>query len=234
VRKVEVLYQLQRIDSALDRGRERLAAIAAHLNDDSALAAALGEYEAASSEHHRLHGQQQDLELEVADLREKLDALEKKLYGGSILNPKELAAMQQDAQQFRNLISSREDRLIELYDLVEVAAQRLATTSEQLEGQRAAYAAAQRELEAEREQLERTVAEQERQSASLRAESDPQALRTYASLRRTRAGLAVADVSQRTCQGCRVSLPVSEETRARTSQELVLCQSCGRILHIGL
>ena len=56
----------------------------------------------------------------------------------------------------------------------------------------------------------------------------------YDGLRRTRGGLAVAEVAQRTCQGCRISLPVNEEIRARTSPDLVFCQSCGRILHAGL
>jgi uncharacterized protein len=78
------------------------------------------------------------------------------------------------------------------------------------------------------------IAAHERERAALVADVDPASLRTYESLLRTRARQAVAIVAQRTCQACRVSLPVNLEQRARSSEDLVLCQSCGRILYAGL
>ena len=44
---------------------------------------------------------------------------------------------------------------------------------------------------------------------------------------------AVARVLQHSCQGCRVTIPTSEEQRARLSSELVFCSSCGRILYVS-
>ena len=40
-------------------------------------------------------------------------------------------------------------------------------------------------------------------------------------------------IVQRTCQGCRIALPSTEEQKARTSDNLVTCSSCGRILYAG-
>ena len=178
--------------------------------------------------------EQRDLELEVDDLRQKLTTLEKKLYSGTVANPKELDAMTKEAQQFRGLISSREDRLIEIYENVEAATKEAAEIATRLESVRADLGERLTKLTAERHELRSAIAENDRRRAGLTTEADPNGLRSYESLRRTRAGLAVASVAQRTCQGCRISLPASEEIRARTSENLVFCQSCGRILYSGL
>lgn len=234
MRKVQVLAELQRVDSALDRARERLAAVEAELADRSALAAVEVEHEAAQKDLQLKSAEQRDLELEVEDLRQKLATLEKKLYSGTVQNPKELNDMANEARQYRNLISGREDRLIPLYDVVEAAQSVADAATSRLAEARSAHRESQARLAAERESLRAAIAEQERQRALLEKESDAQSLRVYESLRRTRGGLAVAEVAQRTCQGCRVTLPVSEEIRARSSEDLVMCQSCGRILHAGL
>jgi uncharacterized protein len=234
VRKVQVLVQLQRVDTALDHARERLSSVHAELADSSALAQVTAEHEVVKADLHRKATEQRDLELEVEDLRDKLATLEKKLYGGTVHNPKELSGMADEAKQYRNLISSREDRLIGIYDVVEAATTALAKVAARLKATRRSHAENMARLSAERNELQTAIAEHERQRAALMDESDAQSLRIYEGLRRTRNGLAVAEVAQRTCQGCRVSLPINEEIRARTSEELVLCQSCGRILHAGL
>jgi predicted nucleic acid-binding Zn-ribbon protein len=234
LRKAQLLAELQRVDSSLDRARERLAIVNSQLEDRSALGTIEAEHQAAESHLHRQQALQRDLELQVQDLRDKLETIEKKLYSGTVSNPKELDSMAKDAQQFRNLISGREDQLLEIYDAVDTATARLAEIASRLGDARATYVDNQRLLATERDGLNATIAELENQRDSLVAATDSQSLRIYEGLRRTRNGLAVAEVAQRTCQGCRITLPVNEEIRARSSQELVFCQSCGRILHAGL
>ena len=231
MRKVELLAELQRHDTALDRARERVARIDALQADRSALVAAEQEQAAAAAELHARQAELKDLELEVDDLRSRLQTLEKKLYGGSVMNPKELGAMTDDARQYRNQISPREDRILELYDIVEAASGALAETERKLEEARRAHAESQQALGGERAELTAVSEQHERERQALAGEADSQSLRTYESLRRTRGGVAVAEVTQRTCQGCRVSIPANLEQRARSGDELVLCQSCGRILH---
>jgi predicted nucleic acid-binding Zn-ribbon protein len=231
---VQLLAQLQRVDSAIDHDRGRLATVELQLADNSALAAAEAEHTATTAVRTQQQTELRDLELEVQDLRSRLTALEKKLYGGTVVNPKELAAMTDDARQYRNQISPREDRILELYDLVDAAVTAQAEADKQLAAARAADEDRKRQLHDEEAALQRRLAAAEQERDTLRREADPQALRLYDSLRRTKGGLAVAEVAQRTCQGCRVSVPANLEARARTSDELVLCQSCGRILHAGV
>ena len=141
--------------------------------------------------------------------------------------------MTQDAQQFRRQISSREDRLLELYERVEQATATATATAERLRAAEAEQESSQTRLRETRQALQQQIGQAEQRRAQIQSEVDPASLRTYESLRRTRGGQAVARVTQRTCQGCRVSLPVSEEVRARSSPDLVFCQSCGRILYAG-
>lgn len=233
VRTVDLLAQLQEVDSALDEQRQRLAVLQAQLEDRSELETIAAEHRAAESLAHRLAGEQQDLELEIQDLRDKLTALEKKLYSGSVGNPKELDAMLRDAQQFRALISAREDRLLALYDEVEAATRALEAATARLRAAESGFAERQRTLGSERDATAAEIQRAEQRRQELRAGVPAAALRTYDNLRRARGGLAVAAVAQRICQGCRVSLPEHEVSRARSSAELVFCQSCGRILHVS-
>jgi hypothetical protein len=234
MRKVETVLQLQEVDTALDRSGERLAAVITRLEDRSELDRTEAEHEVAAAQLRRETATQQDLEQEVEGLRQKLSQLEKKLYGGTVANPKELEAMTLEARQFRNQISTREDRLIEQYDKGEAASTAAAEASTRLEQTKASHENRQRELSSERDELRASIAENEARRTAVLAEIDAATLRTYEGLRRTRGGLAVAEIAQRTCQGCRVTLPVNEEIKARSSQDLVFCQSCGRILYAAL
>jgi predicted nucleic acid-binding Zn-ribbon protein len=234
MRKADLLARLQHLDSALDLSRERRDAIESRLGDRSALATLEQERATAHAALHNLQTEQRDLDLDVEGLRGALAEVDRKLYGGTVRVPKELAALADDAQQIRNQISRREDRLIALFDEVEAADLALAEATARLEAAQRERSVEDGELQAEREQLAAEAGGREREREALRAEADAASLRSYDNLRRSRGGLAVAEVAQQTCQGCRVSLPASMEQRARSSPDLVICQSCGRILHAGL
>ena len=227
---VELLRQLQAVDSALDADREHLRRVESELADRSELAAAARARAERAEAHHALEADQRDLELEIETLRTHLETIDKKLYGGRVGDARELTNLTRDAQQVRAQIGTREDRLLELLEAAEQAAAALAQADERLADVRARRRTREAELSAERDRLLGAIRAGEAQQAALRGQADPAALRTYDNLRRTRGGLAVADVRQRTCQGCRVGLPMGVEQRARQGDALVLCQSCGRIL----
>src|SRR5438128_1325553 len=94
--QTEQLLRLQDIDLRLDAGlRERAA-----LDDASGLKEQLDAAEAALAEAktrlHTLQADQVNAELEEKTVEEKKAAVTKKLYEGKVINPKELAAMEQE------------------------------------------------------------------------------------------------------------------------------------------
>ncbi len=231
MRKVDQLRELQAIDTALDQARARLARIASQWGRRDALDAAAAARDQAIAVLRQRQGEQLDLELELEKLRNKHKAGSDRLYSGRVHNPRELEDLSREVEQDRRLISDREDRLLELWDRV-AEAEAAAREAE------AAYRAAeerwqreQAEMAAERRRIEAEGAQLTAQRNRVAAQIDPVTLRLYETLRRSKGGLAVVPIQQRTCQGCRITLPSSEEQKARMSDDLVLCSSCGRILY---
>ncbi|HEY7062126.1 MAG TPA: C4-type zinc ribbon domain-containing protein [Chloroflexota bacterium] len=231
MRKVDALRELQEVDSALDQVRARLARISAQWGKREALDAAIAARDAATAELRHRQGDQRDLELQIERLNNKVNADSEKLYSGRVHSPRELDDLSKEVAQDRRQVSEREDRLLEVFEQVEAAqaasdrATAVATRAEETWNREQAEMAAQRrELEAEGNRLMG-------RRNQVAAQADAASLRLYDSLRRSKGGLAVVPVQQRSCQGCRIALPSSEEQKARTSTDLVTCTNCGRILY---
>src|SRR5918992_3856195 len=98
---LERLLQLQSEDSALDRGRRRLAQLPEKTNLDK-LEAELNELSSdhAVAERNRDEvGRAQDrLESEISSLEQKLQREQERLYSGQVSNPRELAGLQAEGE----------------------------------------------------------------------------------------------------------------------------------------
>jgi predicted nucleic acid-binding Zn-ribbon protein len=230
MRKVEVLRELQTVDTARDQAQTRLAQIRHQWGRREPLDAAIAVEQEATSTLRHWETEQQDLELEVGKMRAKLKADTDKLYSGRG-SPRELQDLSHEVDQDARQVSDREDRLLAVFDEVDAAqktAQQATARREEIE---TAWKREQERLAQGRRELEAEIARLTAQRDQIAAQSDPVGLRQYESLRRSKGGLAVVAVQQRTCQACRITLPSSEEQKARTSNDLVTCNSCGRILY---
>lgn len=232
MKKTDLLRELQAVDTALDQACLDLEQRRTGLGDDSELAPLLCEREAAGQRLQSLQerGLELDTELEAATAKRKAE--EQKLYEGKIKNPKELASLAQEVELERKRVSRLEDRALMNMDELEEASKAAESADRACREMEAAWREAQSLLERECADLAAQVEELSRRRGEIVARVDPGTLRTYESLRRSRGGLAVAAVEQRACQGCRISLSSSEVQRARSSLDLVFCQSCGRILYV--
>jgi uncharacterized protein len=231
MRPIDQLLLLQRLDSEQDTIDRRLNEIRAELLDRSAVQEVEAQLAEVASTVAVVEADQRDLDLETEQLRTKLKDEEQKLYSGkSGLNPKELSALTQEVEQTKRLIAERDDRLIEILARLEDARTQQAairSTLDQLNEQRTA-----REIELKNEARGhlRQQAQLKKQIEAARQDLDPVYLRQYDRLRSSKGGLAVAEIRQRICQGCRVALTTSEEHRLR-GDALVTCSSCGRIIY---
>jgi predicted nucleic acid-binding Zn-ribbon protein len=231
VKTIDLLRELQAVDTSLDADRVSLNQVETELVDRSQFYAARRERDERAQALRKVEADQRDLELEIETQRKQLDDVERKLYGGRVGDAKELTNLSREATQIRGLISTREDRLLEFFEAAEQASAALAAAEARLRQIASDRKAREIALAADRDRLLGAIGTEESSRESLRGQADAAALRTYDNLRRTRGGQAVAEIRQRTCQGCRVSLPASVEQQARHGDTLVLCQSCGRILY---
>src|SRR3954452_21116153 len=132
MRKIDVLHQLQDIDTRVDAGNAAVARLQAEIANAGLLAQRRAELQQERDDVHRLEAQQRDLELQADTHRTKIAADEGKLYGGRVNNPKELQSLQEEVAQDRRQLSSIEDRILELLDSIDERSKEIASLEARL------------------------------------------------------------------------------------------------------
>jgi uncharacterized protein len=225
------LLALQQLDLDIERGVIEADALRRELENDATTRTARAALQKATQTATVRAREVREAESMLEDTQARIQRQETRLYAGGT-PPKELSALQQEIAHLNVQRASQEDALLAAMEASE-AAQRAT------EQRREALDAAMRAQGADRAQLATKLAESETRLTDLRARRAAKAaplpadaLARYESLRRTRAGRAIAEVKGGTCQACRVSLTTATLQRVRAGSEFVPCSNCGRILYV--
>lgn len=231
--KAKQLYELQEVDLEIQRKTEALAQVNSQLGKDDDLVAARAAFDAVKKHLADLEHQQKTLEWDTNDLSAKIAPVEKKLYGGSVHNPRELTGLQQDLQMLKSQREEKEDKLLAIMLDVDGVKQEVSQKSSEFASMERDWQANQQNLSDQKAELEAELARLEQKRELLVEQIDSDCVRLYEEVRRAKQGQGVAKVTQGRCQGCRISLPMSDQQRARMGHELVHCSNCGRILYLS-
>ena len=177
---------------------------------------------------------QRENQIDIEARRERTEALETQLYDGSMVNARDLEALQHEAASVRHLLEQDEAMSLELSIQVEESRSRCGELNEQLSETRARWDVQQVELNQRISELRAEQGEYEKQRELLAARFDPATLQRYETLRKSKGGRAVAKVERDLCQGCRMSLPTQLRQRVKSGRQAVNCSSCGRMLFVEL
>ncbi len=227
------LYSLQEIDLAIDLRKRRLEEIASLLEEPESLLAARLTHQNALGLLVDLRRQQKDLDIETSQIQAKAAEIEKKLYGGTVRSPKELQDLQEDMLAVRRQAAAREEILLSVMLEAEEAERQNSESAALLAAGEQRWQVECAELLAERTHLETELAALGDKRIGSAGVVAREALQLYDALRARRQGVAVARVERGMCQGCRISLPVSALSKARSGASLVQCVSCERILYMS-
>lgn len=230
MKKIDLLRALQVIDTELDQVRRELEECRSRLGDDSELVPLRETAEATRRELLELQRKGREIDAEIDSRRTKLKADEKKLYDGSIRNPKELGSLSQEVDMEKGQVSKLEDESLAIMDAAESSASRESEAATTLATRDAEWKAEQADLESRCAVLSGRESDLTSRRQEAARPIDAATLRSYESVRRMRGGLAVAAIERGACQGCRISLSSAVVQRARAGADLVPCQSCGRFL----
>ena len=230
--QVKQLYDLQQIDLDVERATEALQQIQAKLSDNAELLQAKADLERENGELHELEKRQHTAEWEIDDLRAKVEPLKKKLYGGSVKNPKELMSLQEEVEYLNKRINEKEDSALELMSEVESMHKSTDRTKQQVEELEKRWHERETTLLTEKSESETQLADAKGRREALAATIDRADLDLYEYLRAGRRRPTVAKVEQGRCQGCRITLPVNKLQQVRARRGLVQCDSCERILFL--
>ncbi|HLF80066.1 MAG TPA: C4-type zinc ribbon domain-containing protein [Dehalococcoidia bacterium] len=227
------LFALQEIDLKRDTRRALLADIESRLGETEELLTARERLNEALAEAEHLRRDQRELEASSADLDAKIQPMEKKLYDGSVRNPKELTDLQREVASLKGRRSKLDDQGLALIDSIEAANAAVAEARSEYERTESAWQADQEELRSDQARAERESSQLEGERGLRSQGMDAGSLGLYETLRRAKQGRGVARVERGTCQGCRVTLPTHLVQRVRTGGVLIQCPSCERILVAG-
>lgn len=233
--KWDDLLAVQEHDTAADQLEHRKANLPDRAELDKVMAL-LGDLEGRATEvegrRRELQRSQQRLEDEIGSIREKAAAHDKQLYSGTISNPRELQAMQDEIAALKRRISQLEDQELELMEQIEpldgelagFAAER-AAADEQAANLRARIAEAEVAIDAE-------LATNRTEREALAAAIEPALLADYEDLRRRLGGIAIARLVGNNCGGCHLQLSAVEVARLKKlgPDEPANCEECGRLL----
>ncbi len=229
--RVSQLFDLQQIDSGLDRRAFRLRQIDEQMVDTPELIAAREAHAAAQALLNERQATLKQLTEETDDISRRTKAQEKRLYDGSIKNPKELGQIQEEVGHLKARFKTLEDSAIDMMLLVDEAETALAERTKDLELVTTEWEQFRMGLLEEKDKLAEQVKVLQVKRQKAIAGIPWADLQAYERLRRTKGGVAVAGVQDGSCGGCRVGVPVHVLRAARTGSDPTLCPSCGRILY---
>lgn len=227
-----LLHELQGTDLELEVKTQAIVDIDGRLGEPEALVAAKEALAATEVRYADLKHRQRSLERETEDIVVRLRSFEQRLYDGSVRSPKELTSIQAEVEMLKAHRRQREDTMLELMVLDEEMEKEFGRLRGEVQTWGEQWLALRGELLHRRQGLEAEIAAFRQARDSLAARIDGPSLALYERLRAAKQGRATATVAQGLCQGCYISLPTSDVRRARLAQELVFCNSCGRILYV--
>jgi len=232
--KLKSLYQLQLIDSKIDRLRTVRGELPLEVSDleDTVLG---------------LETRLKNVELEVSELdttlNEKKQAIKDfqaniKKYEqqqGKVRNNREYDAITKEIE-FQNLeIQLAEKRIKE-------AKANITLKSELLEKSKIDFEERSKDLKAKKGELDEIIAETEKEEKELMKESESASasieerlLNAYKRIRsNSRNGLAVVAVERDACGGCYNKIPPQRQLDIRLNKKIIVCEHCGRVLVDGM
>jgi predicted nucleic acid-binding Zn-ribbon protein len=225
------LYRLQQIDSQLDRAQARLQAIQKTLEDDVELRLANEQAQAAQAHCQSAERALKQAEAGVQSQHIKIEQNESSLYSGTVHNPKELQDLQNDVAALKRHLNTLEDRQLEAMLVSEEAEAGLRSIQTNLVNAQDRWAELTKSLSEEQNVLQSLVGRFSTERTAV-AEVIPAAeFSLYDQLRQQRRGVAVASISDNSCGACGSTLSLAQMQSARSSSQMALCPSCGRILY---
>jgi len=227
------LLKLQEVDSSLDRLRARRATLEGGAEAEAArqrMRAAetvAGELRLAIDEVSQAVRR---LEGDAEGFEQKISGEERRMFDGSVANPKELESIQAEVTNLRNRKSRVEDEVLENMERREELEAQLAVAEKGVEESRTGLSDLMGESEEELQQIERDIARLEAERDALTPAIDQELLDLYEDLRRQKKGVGAAALVDGVCQGCHQQLSPVALDRLRRTDGVRRCEHCRRIL----
>lgn len=227
------LLELQELDLSVDRleaRREEIESgqeLAEARRRQEGLEQRLGEVRMALD---AVNGEQTRLEGDAGTIAQKAEAEEKRLYDGSVANPKELEAIQAELKNLGARKTRLEDGILEQMERREQLEGGLPQLETEVAEARARAAEIESSSETELREIASALQERAGERATIVRDIDEELLDLYEDLRSKKKGVGAAALVDGVCQGCRQQLSPLELDRIKKVEGVRRCDYCRRIL----
>ena len=230
---VKQLYDLQLLDWDIQDREQSIAEVRARLADDSKRIAAKQRVDRIAARLTELGTPRRQHEGSIQQIESRRANIDKRIFSGMVTNARELEAFEEEKANLQRQHSDEEDSLLEILVEVEELQDVDIEAKRAFEAINSARESEIIELQASEQALSQEFPALYEQRNDMASDYPPVALATYDLVRKRRGGQAVALVERGACQGCRLTLPTNELQKVRTTQDMVQCSSCTRILVIA-
>lgn len=228
--KLEALYNLQKIDSEIDRIRTVRGELPLEVQDLE------DEIEGLGIRLDKLKTESKEIEEQISEKQQTIKdakALIKKYEGqqNKVRNNREFDSLTKEVE-FQNLeIQLSEKRIKEAKAQIEAKKEVLEECKETYDNRKA-------DLDAKKAELDDIVKETEKDEKSLLRKSkaaeqviDNRLFTAYTRVRESsKNGLAVVPIERDSCGGCFNKIPPQRQLDIKTHKKVIVCEHCGRIL----
>ena len=187
---------------------------------------------AAQTEESDTAREQTKAEQDVDQVRQRATRDQQRLDSGAATSPKDLENLQREITSLAKRQGDLEDIVLEVMERLESAQERVAELTERVSSVQSKIEDATARRDAALETLDGEIASVTKEREVISASVPADLLKLYDKLRAQQGGIGAAKLYQRTCQGCRQELAITDinEIRAAAPDTVVRCENCRRIL----
>ncbi|MFP3896223.1 MAG: zinc ribbon domain-containing protein [Anaerolineales bacterium] len=228
---LRTLRKLQDVDQEWDEKAKAYKSVRQGLTDRSELEDRRETLHQREEELTSLRTRLRNTELEYGSLEEKIAGVKEELYGGRVTSSKELSSLQEEVEYLQRRFSELEERILEGMTTVDDLEESIASGRQALKIFEKDWQEERESLHTSYSTLRARLEALKKRRETLRNQLDVGVLALYDELRRKKKGQALAPVSDRVCQVCRVRVPSHKVQAIRSDERVVVCDGCGRILY---
>lgn len=160
-----------------------------------------------------------------------LKEVEKDLYKGNITDLKQLDFLDNERKSITKNIGDKEIEILEQLEEMEDLKKEFARIEDDFTDFKQEYNSLVKEYKITVEDFKQKVIESKEDIDKISSKIEKKMLKRYAKIKRNK-GDAVAEVINCKCGGCNMMIPTFVIDKLKNHDEIVFCESCGRILYL--
>ena len=228
---IKGLYQLQEIDSKIDKLKSIIIDVQDKLSDRSELIDIKIDIKTVKSNLTDAEVKLRVTQTKIDDVEQRIDGLEKRLYNGELRNNKEVELTQNEQAILVAQKREFEDLSLDLMDKIETGSSTHKVLEEKMSKLLKDRVELENNLKSEWQDLKKQIETLTNSRQKIGQTISKNLIQLYESLRKIKNGRAVVVVKGGICDGCRIALSSSKSQKVTETGQLARCGSCQRILY---